>query len=139
MRKYKKRDGICKNLDLSMVIGDILQLPIDKVQHYPIQAANILQAILDSISAALHRGEDVHVKGFGIFRVKQLKPRTYTNIVTTKPPGEDTISQATRTPIPIVLPGKKRVFFYPAIQLKAMLNHETPSAHERRAISIWNK
>jgi nucleoid DNA-binding protein len=56
-------------------------------------------ALIDTIAAALQRGESVQLKGFGTFAVVETKPRTGRN---------------PRTGKPIEIPARRRVRFKPS-------------------------
>jgi DNA-binding protein HU-beta len=59
-------------------------------------------ALIDTIAAALKRGETVQLKGFGSFSVIETKPRTGRN---------------PRTGKPIEIPARRRVRFKPSKSL----------------------
>jgi nucleoid DNA-binding protein len=110
-------------------IHDLLDIPLDK-NGDPSLGTKILRAIIATMRDALHRGEDVKIPGFGIFRVVEWKP---------KRTGNNIISQdGTRSPVPLERMSKRVVTFIPAEQLKAMLNLGT-TWDEKRAMETWNK
>ncbi len=41
--------------------------------------SEVLDAILEAISAAMERGEKIEMRGFGIFKVEERKPRVARN------------------------------------------------------------
>lgn len=59
-------------------------------------------ALIDTIAAALKRGEQVQLKGFGSFSVVQTRPRTGRN---------------PRTGEPVAIPAGRRVRFKPSKSL----------------------
>ena len=44
--------------------------------------SEVLDAILEAISAAMERGEKIEMRGFGIFKVEERKPRVARNPTT---------------------------------------------------------
>ena len=71
------------------------------------QAAEIVDAIVDSMRNSLKKQEDVALSGFGTFKVKQTKARQGRNPKT----GET-----------IQIPAKRKVAFKASKDLKAILN-----------------
>jgi DNA-binding protein HU-beta len=71
------------------------------------QAGRALDAVLNSISDALARGEEVHLTGFGNFVVTQTSARTGRN---------------PRTKEAILIPAGKRPAFRPGARLKAVVS-----------------
>jgi nucleoid DNA-binding protein len=123
--------------ELSRYINELIDEPIMSPIGFKVS-----KAIFKTIADALHRGEEVYVQGFGTFKV--LKPREVhklPNLILHRKRGGEFNSEATKSPVMIEIPGKKKVFFYPAIQLQAMLNEDdtTSNYKERRAKSIWSK
>lgn len=85
---------------------------------------------------ALLRGEDVHIKGFGRFSVRQGKPYRTSNIIIRRHPGHQ--NAADRSPVTITHRAKRKVIFIPSDALMAMLNHAgTPTYDEQRIIKTW--
>ena len=115
-------------LQLAELIHDLLDIPNDGHGN-PIVGLKIVNAIITTMIAALQRGEDVEVKGFGIFRIHTRKPRrTGNNFLLNRP--------NIHSPVPITWPTKKYVRFYPAAQLRALLNPTGTNRVERRALSV---
>ena len=71
------------------------------------QAAEIVDAIVDSMRNSLKKQEDVALSGFGTFKVKQTKARQGRNPKT----GET-----------IQIPAKRKVAFKASKDLKSILN-----------------
>lgn len=95
----------------------------------------VFQAFMHSITSALQRGESVHVKGFGIFKIVD-KPakRTGHNVIINMNRGRKQIF----ADVPMTSQQRKRVRFYPSKQLMAMLNKDaTMNVDERRAAATW--
>ncbi|MCQ2347874.1 MAG: HU family DNA-binding protein [Paludibacteraceae bacterium] len=71
----------------------------------------ILNTWLDEMTAALQRGEDLHINGLGTFRLKTMKARKSVNVTT----GE-----------PIILPETKRLTYTMASGMDEELNSNAP-------------
>lgn len=103
------------NSNLAKSISDIFwELgPIPHIHsHGP--AMKIVKIIINSMAAALHRGEDVNIPGFGIFKV-QLCPTRQMKIAHFR--GGDNLKEQKATNPPqevITLPARKRVIFKPS-------------------------
>jgi DNA-binding protein HU-beta len=69
-------------------------------------AGEAVDAVMEGISQALTGGDNVTLKGFGTFRLKQTKARTGRNPKT----GEA-----------VQIPAKKKLSFIPAKELKARI------------------
>lgn len=115
-------------LQLAELIHDLLDLPNDGHGN-PVTGLKVVNAILAAISSGLHRGEDVEIRGFGIFRTHTRKPRRTGNNLLLNHPN-------IHSPVPIIWPSKKYVRFYPAAQLRALINPTGTNRVERRALSI---
>ena len=60
-----------------MIKSEIVQHIADKNPHlYQQDVENIVNAILNEITNALANGNRVELRGFGVFSVKNRKPRT---------------------------------------------------------------
>lgn len=68
----------------------------DKARITKKDADVVLNAVIDSISDALAKGEKVQVIGFGAFEVRQRKERQGRN---PRKPGEKMIIPATKSPV----------------------------------------
>lgn len=66
-----------------------------------------LEAVVEVIKKALERGEKIDLRGLGVFKVRESKPRTARN---------------PRTGEPIAIPAKKAAIFKPGKELSALLN-----------------
>ena len=75
---------------------------------YQRDVENIVDAILDEITAALARGERVELRGFGAFSTKQRAARTGRN---------------PRTGEPVPVPAKRLPFFKVGKELKELVNN----------------
>jgi len=63
-----------------MIKSELVQSIADKNPHlYQRDVENIVNSILNEISAALAKGNRVELRGFGAFSVKHRKPRTGRN------------------------------------------------------------
>lgn len=72
----------------------------------------ILTTWLDEMSAAINRGEDVHINGLGTFRKKKMAARRSVNVKT----GET-----------IVIPAKERITYTMAANVEDQLNNAKPT------------
>lgn len=75
----------------------------------------ILSIWLDEMTAALKRGEDLHINGLGTFRMKKMKERKSVNVTT----GES-----------IILPETDRLTFMMAAGLEEQLRDDVPARLE---------
>lgn len=118
-------------LQLAELIHDLLDFPNDGHGN-PVIGLKVVNAILTAIAGSLHRGEDVEIRGFGIFRIHTRKPkRTGNNFLLNRP--------NIHSSAPITWPSKKYVRFYPAAQLRALINPTGTNRVERRALSITSQ
>jgi nucleoid DNA-binding protein len=115
--------------DLAKYLHDLLQLPYPP-NGDPKTGRKIIAGIKKAITDALHRGEDVKIKGFGIFRVVNHKPTRVGSTFITQDP--------IFSPVPIDVKGYRYVKFYPSSQLRAMLNGGT-TYDERKAMKLWSQ
>jgi nucleoid DNA-binding protein len=136
MRKYVKKPGKVINLDLAMMLHELFDEPLDKVQWAPTWGQNVVKVMLKSISAALHRGEDVEIMGFGTFYVKQPKPKRVGHMALFTEGGKRIKDTSEYSPTTILINRKKKVYFRPSPQLRAMLNGGINRV-ERRAMESW--
>lgn len=72
----------------------------------------ILTTWLDEMSAAINRGEDVHLNGLGTFRKKKMAARKSVNVKT----GET-----------IIIPAKERITYTMAANMEDQLNNAKPT------------
>ena len=124
----RKNNQNCGHLELAKQIHEILDWPNNR-HGEPAFGYKVVKTIINSIAAALHRGEDVHVRGFGIFRVVIRTPRRTANSFITRDP--------LFSPVTINHQPRKVVIFIPSIQLQAMLNQSTPNHKEARTVAKW--
>ena len=68
-----------------------------------IDVKKIVQGTFDCILQALVRGENIELRNFGVFKIKQRKPRTGRN-------------PRTGTVVPV--PARKSVIFRPGLEMK---------------------
>lgn len=136
MAPRKPKPGKLTKVHLAQAIEELLDIKPNWRLHYPVEGTKILEAILKTIAAALHRNETISIKGFGKFYVIQKAPKIKNQLIIANPTGSNPIF----SPVPIQTKASKIVIFEPSIQLRAMVNGIiNPSFKERRAISIWNK
>ncbi len=86
-----------------MTKKDIILRISDQVNLKQIDIKKVVQATFDCILDALARGEKIELRNFGIFKVKQRKPRTGRN-------------PRTGTIVPV--PARKSVVFKPGLEMK---------------------
>ena len=98
---------------LSYEIGDLLELP-RAARHG--KAYDIINALLDSISNALHSGQSVRVEGFGTFKVIKRAPRRR-GVARFYSPGNKNPYRET-----VITPSKLVVKFYPSAALERYIN-----------------
>ena len=81
-------------------VADVADLPKTR-------ADLIVETVLGSIVAALHRGEKVELRGFGSFRLRRRAPHRGRN---------------PRTGDRVDVPSKRVAYFTPGKELKALIN-----------------
>jgi len=79
------------------------------------ESERALDAVLDTLGAALQRGEKLDWRGFGVFKVRESKARQARN---------------PRTGEMVAVPAKKVAVFKPGKELSAALNREAPAPAE---------
>src|ERR1700684_3240535 len=67
----------------------------------------VLEAVVDVLKQALQRGEKIDLRGLGVFKVRETKPRQARN---------------PRTGEALSIPAKKAAIFKPGKELSALLN-----------------
>ena len=116
------------NKALARTIQELLDLDTLK------EATIILRAVRDSMKQALLRGEPVHVKGFGIFKVVERTHRpTPNNII-----ARDSNGPVAYSPELLYYKPRRVVIFQTSMPLQAMLNVATPNYKERRTLHRWS-
>jgi nucleoid DNA-binding protein len=113
---------------LGRVIAEVLECPIE-------EGTRLARAVFQSITAALQRGEEVYVRGFGIFRPHTRKYNVKNLRISAT---EAAKTETFHAPVALVVE-KTRILFLPSTQLRAMLNYDSPNYVERKAIKVWNK
>lgn len=86
-----------------MTKKDIVLKIADKTGAKQIDIKKTVQATFDCIVAALARQEKVELRNFGVFKIKQRKPRTGRN---------------PRTGEVVPVPSRKSVVFRPGLEMK---------------------
>lgn len=115
------------NKQLALLIQELLDLPTLR------EATKILRAVLDVIKTTLLRGESVHIRGFGTFKI----------ITRTRRPTPNNI--IANAPQPVMAVGLKHyqprlvLIFEPSLPLCAMINMDTPNYKERRSQLRWRQ
>ena len=64
---------------MTMTKADLVEMVANTADVPRKQADEVVQVILESIIAALHRNEKVELRGFGSFRIRQRGERTGRN------------------------------------------------------------
>ena len=82
------------------------------------ESERVLEAVADVIKQALQRGEKLDLRGLGVFKVRETKPRQARN---------------PRTGEALSIPAKKAAVFKPGKELSALLNTsaEEPDAQAK--------
>lgn len=137
MRKHKRKPNKLTKIDLAMEIHELLDEPLDKFKKYPSLGSKIIDIICQTVRDGLGRGESVIINGFGRFDLVQGKSYYMPHCAMSKPPGENTVKQTIYSPVPILIEGRKYVKFTPSFHLKAMLNQDSPTANEKKAMRTW--
>jgi len=86
-----------------MTKKDIVLRIADQTTLKQIEVKKVVQATFDCILDALVRGEKIELRNFGVFKIKQRKPRTGRN-----PRTGDTVP----------VPARKSVVFKPGLEMK---------------------
>ncbi len=86
-----------------MTKKDIVLKISDQTTLKQLEIRKVVQATFDAILDALVRGEKVELRNFGIFKVKQRKPR---------------IGRNPRTGVAVPVPARKSVVFKPGLEMK---------------------
>src|ERR1700682_304168 len=82
------------------------------------ESERVLEAVVDVLKQALQRGEKIDLRGLGVFKVRETKPRQARN---------------PRTGEAVSIPAKKAAVFKPGKELSALLNTsaEEPGAQAK--------
>jgi nucleoid DNA-binding protein len=82
------------------------------------ESERVLEAVVDVLKQALQRGEKIDLRGLGVFKVRETKPRQARN---------------PRTGEALSIPAKKAAVFKPGKELSALLNTsaEEPDAQAK--------
>lgn len=91
---------------MTMTKADLVEVVAESTDVPRTQADEVVQVVLESIIAALHRNEKVELRGFGSFRIRQRGQRTGRNPKT----GEQ-----------VYVPPKKIPYFKPGKHLREEL------------------
>ena len=86
-----------------MTKKDIVLRIADQTALKQIEVKKVVQAAFDCILDALVRGEKIELRNFGVFKIKQRKPRTGRN---------------PRTGVVVPVPARKSVVFRPGLEMK---------------------
>jgi integration host factor subunit alpha len=80
------------------------------------EAADLLETVLERMSAALEAGDSVKIRGFGSFRTRQRKPR---------------VGRNPKTGVEVPILPRRVLTFGPSQVLKARINGESVKAGEK--------
>jgi hypothetical protein len=134
----KSKPGHVGFRTLALVVHEILDIPVNHDLNEPTLGLKVVHGIIDTITAALQRGESVHIQGFGKFTPK--KPRAYHKLPALALHGRPNLPEgATYSPEMITVPGRTKAHFKPTLTLMAILNHDAPNWKEAQLIASWNK
>lgn len=112
MRAHNDGVTVITKEHIAYELSDLLELP--KICRTG-TAYKIVTRVLQTIAAGLHRGEDVKIAGFGIFRVRKVAPRErYTAYFYGRPNPSYGIVER--------VPGRKYVHFKPSKHFERLLN-----------------
>jgi integration host factor subunit beta len=89
-----------------MTRADIVERLANHLELSHQQAAEAVSAVLEALTSALRRGEEIELRGFGSFRFRQRRPR---------------LGRNPRTGAKVQVPAKKVVYFKPGKELKERL------------------
>jgi len=91
---------------MTMTKADLVEQIANRADIPRKQADEVVQVILESITAALHRGDKVELRGFGSFRIRQRGER---------------IGRNPKTGEKVQVPPKKIPYFKPGKHLRETL------------------
>lgn len=143
-RSSKSRYSSFSKKALARELHYLLDIPIQVFKskggfryERPVKGQEIIDVVIKTMVDALRNGESISIKGFGTFRVEEIKPRrTGHNIMASTADGEILGWSS----VPIDHPIKKVVVFLPSPHLKAMVNMNPPNVpnkKQREAIESW--
>lgn len=111
--------------DVAKELQDLLDLPLEEFKSansttwLPLTGTRVIHAIFDTVKAALLRGEDVEIQGFGKFKIIERKARTVpVGFVATDGTAEGVKHSAKVR----VIPPKLIVKFFPSPYLTGVTN-----------------
>ena len=91
-----------------MTKADLIEEVSGVVEMTRKESEVIVESILDSIVKALHSGDKVEIRGFGVFRTRRRQPR---------------IGRNPKTGTRVEVPAKKIPYFKPSKELKDVVNN----------------
>ena len=86
-----------------MTKKDIVLRVSDQTNLKQIEVKKVIQATFDCILDTLVRGEKIELRNFGVFKIRQRKPR---------------IGRNPRTGVTVPVPARKSVVFKPGLEMK---------------------
>jgi len=92
-----------------MTKADLADRITQKAQLNRSEALQAVQAILDSLTTSLQKGDKVELRGFGSFRIRARNPR---------------IGRNPKTGERVAVPAKKTVHFKPGHDLKRLFDRQ---------------
>lgn len=112
-----KTQDVTNNIKLGYIVSEVLELPKEN-HRWTGPAYKAVRAVFNTITAALQRGEEVKINGFGIFKIRTLPAR------------RQYLSFSINGKVPFTggymanLPLRKYVHFQPSKVLLRMLNQD---------------
>lgn len=126
----KPKAGLTRH-EIALQLSELLDLPV--INGRSKQASRLVNAVIDTITGALQRGETVIVRGFGTFSVITRQYKANSLIV------HGTSGARALYDTPYITKPRKKVIFTPAPSLMALLNLENSNADARRVLRRWQK
>lgn len=119
---------------LACEIHELLDIPLDA--YKPRTGSKIINAVFSVIKEALLRGENVYIRGFGTFEIREHKSRILLHPMIYNSTGKNVVLSDT----PITIAAKKHVVFKPAPSLEATLNPPgSRTKAQRRIAQNWKQ
>jgi integration host factor subunit beta len=99
--------------DSTVTKADLIEEVIRATELPRKESHAVVKTIFESIIGALQGGDDIEIRGFGSFRIRQRRGRTGRN---------------PKTGAKVEVPPKRIPFFKPSKELKNQVNDGVPSA-----------
>src|SRR4051794_30385734 len=95
-----KPSASLKRVDLSRNVSEAIAVPLAEGEE-------LVEAIVAAMTRALHGGDEIEIRRFGCFRIRQRRPRTGRNPM---------------TGVAVEVPPKKVIYFKPGKEILQSLN-----------------